>query len=262
MNTAVETVKEYTLKDIEALTEEQAYKLSEDTMLIKGHDIYFIDFPGYFGYSVCVFCNNHHIYYADDYELHYKGKSHKELKDWYIKTLAHKLYTEEELAEPITNYYDYEAKRYFLQNYYGMREDYISAFIINSTEKEEKAFERKVAKMHYNPVCYCYHKDKEFVQKCVNLRVALTKAKNDTLDNFEYWKDAIYQEMCNHEYGINWQRDYDTLSAFKNVNWYREDYDSNLEKMFNDVGFNKIQREAYMAAREKYYKMADEKGWM
>ena len=260
-NTDIKTVPEYTIKDIEALSEDQAKELSEESMVIKGHNIYFIDFPGYFGYSACVFCNGHHIHYANDYELHHKGRSHEDLKNWYIETMNHKLYTEEELSEPIKSYDDYESKRSFLQNYYGMRGDYISAFMISPSEKEEKAFKRKVEKMYFNPVCYAYYDSREFVEKCVKLHVALTAAKNDTLDNFDYWVDAIYTEMCNHEYGINWQRDYDTLSAFGNVNWYSEDYNSNLEKMFNDVGFNKMQREAYIAAKQKYYKIADEKGW-
>ena len=133
--------------------------------------------------------------------------------------------------------------------------------MISPSEKEEKAFERKVEKMYFNPVCYAYYDSQEFVEKCVKLHVALTKAKNDTLDNFDYWVDAIYYEMCNHEYGINWQRDYDTLSAVGNPDWHGEDEPS-LRKMFDDVGFNEIQRKAYFAAKDKYYKMADEKGWM
>lgn len=262
MTNTVTVEKNYSIKDIEALNEEQAKQLAEESIVIKEHNIYFIDFPGYFGYSACVFCNGHHIHYANDYELHhnYNNPTHDELRNLYIQKMNNCLFTEEELSEPIKNYTDFERKRYFLQNYYGMRHDYVTVFHINPTEEEQKAFERKVANMYFNPVCYAYYNDKEFVEKCVKLHVALTAAKNDTLDNFDYWVDAIYTEMCNHEYGINWQRDYDTLSAFGNPDWHGEE-DNNLNKMFDDVGFNEMQRKAYFAARDKYYKDAEEKEW-
>ena len=250
-----------TIADIESMTEEMAQNCAEEHLRIKDHDVYLIDFGGHFGYSACVFCNGHHIHYANDYELHHKGHDNKWLRDWYVETLNNKLFTEEELKEPIKSYSDYTRKDYFLRNYYPMREDYISAFRIATTEKEDKAFEKSVQDMFYNPISFSYFKDKEFVKHCIDLHVALSKAKDDTLDNYEYWVDAIYSEMCNHEYGINWQRDFDTLSAFGNPNWYGDDYDSNLNKMFDDVGFNDMQRKAYFAAKAKYYDMAEENEW-
>ena len=255
------TGESVTIKEIENLDEQTAKEIAEEAIEIKGHQVYFVDFDGYFGYSALVFCNGHHIHYANDYELHHQGKTHEELKAWYIEGLNNKLYTEEELSEPIKNYSDYELKRYFLQNYYGMREDYISAFCIAPTEKEEQAFKKSVKNMFYNPVCFAYYKNEEFVKKCVQLHVALTKAKSDTLDNFDYWKDAILTEMFNHEYGINWQADFDTLSAFGNPEWRRGDKNT-LEAWFKDVGFNALQKKAYRAAREEYYKIADEKGYI
>ena len=44
--------KEYTIRDIEALTEEQAAAMAIETASVKGHQVYFVDFGGYFGYSV------------------------------------------------------------------------------------------------------------------------------------------------------------------------------------------------------------------
>lgn len=249
-----------TIRDIEEMSEDVAILVAEESMEIKGHNIYFVDFDGNFGYSVLVFCNGHHIYFANDYELHHAERDREWLHDWYIKSLNNKLFTEEELAEPIKTYTEYKNKRDFLQNYYGMRQDYVSAFRICSTEKDEKKFQRKVAKMVFNPVCYAYYDNKEFVQHCIDLSIALAKAEEETLNNFDYWVSAIYYEMCNHEYGINWQRDYDTLSAFGNPDWHGED-DNNINKMFDDVGFNEMQRKAYFAARDKYYKDAEEKEW-
>ena len=45
-------MKEYTIRDIEALTEEQAAAMAIETASVKGHQVYFVDFGGYFGYSV------------------------------------------------------------------------------------------------------------------------------------------------------------------------------------------------------------------
>ena len=253
--------KSFNITKIENMTEEQAVELAREKLEIKGHNVYLIDFPGYFGYSACVFCNGHHIHYANDYELHHKGRDREWLRNWYIDTLNRKLYTEEELQEPVKTYDDYESKRYFLQNYYGMREDHISAFRIATTEEKEKEFERSVKDMFYNPVCYAYYNDREFVQKCVKLHVDLMNAKNETLDNFEWWKDAFYREMCNHEYGINWQADYDTLSAFGNPKWRHDESKNTLGNWFKDLKFKKVQKEAYLAAREMYYKKANENGW-
>lgn len=249
------------ISEIEKLDEMTASSIAEEEWEIKGHNIYLVDLEGYFGYSALVFCNGHHIHYANDYELHHRGKSREELRNWYINEMNHKLFTAEELKEPLKNYDEYSRKNSFLLNYYGMREDYISAFMIAPTEKEKKAFDKAVKDMYYNPVCFAYYKDKDFVQECVNLHVALTKAKLDTIDNYEYWVDAIFSEMCNHEYGINWQRDFDTLSAFGNPNWYGDEYDNNLERMFDDIGFNDMQRKAYFEAKKRYYKMAEEKEW-
>lgn len=253
--------EKFTIKDIENLSEKTVQSFSDDCVEIKGHNVYFVDFDGYFGYSALVFCNEHQIHYANEYELHHtwRNATHEALRDIYIENLTNKLFTEEELSEPLRSYDDYERRHYFLQNYYGMRETYVSAFVIAPTEKEEKAFKRKVENLHYNPVCYAYYESEEFVKHCVQLHVNLMKVKKDTLDNFDYWKDAILTEMFNHEYGINWQADYDVLSAFGNPEWRRGDKNT-LEAWFKDVGFNAKQKKAYAAAKEEYYKICTEKG--
>ena len=71
---------EYNIRDIEALTESGAAAFAEEMEEIKGHQVYFIDFGGYFGFSALVFADGQHIYYANDYELHHKGKSREELR--------------------------------------------------------------------------------------------------------------------------------------------------------------------------------------
>ena len=93
------------IKEIEALTEEEVKEIAEEMLVIKEHNIYLVDFEGYFGYSRLVFKNNHHIYYANDYELHHnyltKDKERSEakalLRERFIEGANNILFTEEEI---------------------------------------------------------------------------------------------------------------------------------------------------------------------
>lgn len=57
--------------------------MAEEVETIKDHTVYFVDFGGYFGFSACVCAEGQHIRYANDYELHHKGKSRDELREIY-----------------------------------------------------------------------------------------------------------------------------------------------------------------------------------
>lgn len=74
--------KKLTITDIEKLTENQVKEIADETMVIKEHNIYFVDLEGYYGYSCLVFKNGHHIHYANDYELHHHGKPMSSLKSF------------------------------------------------------------------------------------------------------------------------------------------------------------------------------------
>ena len=247
-NTAM---KDYTIHDIEALTEEQAAAMATEATTVKEHQVYFIDFGGYFGYSALVFADGHHIKYANDYELHHNGKTHAELRSFYMDSLSKKLFTEDEF-KTVTSYDDKKAKEYYIYNYYSMRRDYISMFFIGSDE-ERKKLKNKTDKMIFSPVFFAYYdqKDADFVKRGEELLSTLEKAepkKNDT----EYWKSAFLSEMYNHEYGINWQADFDVCSAFGDCSRVRNYED--IEELFNACNFNDMQRAAYMAARREYSK--------
>lgn len=251
---------EWNITNIEAITEDEAVRLAMETMEIKGHDIYFVDFGGYFKYSMLVFLNGKHIYYANDYQLHHewlikeKGEweGRKELRKRYIEKANKSLFTEEEFGKPLKNYDEYEKKSYYLHNYYALQTERESAFMICPTDKEKKEFERKVKGWTYDPIGFCYIPDKAFVEKHVELYKELNKAKENVKDNYEYYKSAFLYEMYNHEYGINWQADYDVLSAFGRVEWHGESENA-LEMYFNDLEFTETQRKAYRAARSQYY---------
>jgi hypothetical protein len=246
------TIKNWAISDIQSLTETEAKTLATDTETIKDHTIYFVDFGGYFGFSRLVFKNNHHIYYANDYELHHNYKPHSkdELKALYIQGANNILFTEEEIAEPITDYEEYNRKSYFLHNYYGMQTDYISIF---GNPKEHPNFEEEIKGMTYNPVALAYMSDANFVQHHIELCDTLNNEREKMSESYEYLKSTFLYEMYNHEYGINWQADYDTLSAFYNVKYH----DCDLEAYFKELNFTDLQRKAYLDARTQYFKEAN-----
>ena len=245
------------IREIEALTEDQARAMALEIMSIKEHTVYIIDEGGYFGYSALVFKNGRHIHYANDYALHHNGRDREWLRKWYVETLNGKLFTETEICGAVKNYDEYRKKEDYLRNYYPMQVDYVSQFRILHNKAEEDAFDREIAGLHYNPVSFCYMADEEFIKHHVKLFATLQERKAELNNAPEYWKDAFKREMYNHEYAINWQADYDTLSAFGNVKWHNGE--GNVNQYFDDLGFNDIQRKAYKEAKREYYKECREK---
>ena len=247
-------MKEWTISEIEALTLAEVKAMEEECVEINGHDIHFVDFGGYFGYSALVFKDGAHIYYANDYELHHKGRSKEELKAWYMETLPNKIFTDEDLAV-VKNYTDYEKKDYFLRNYYIQRIPYETAFHIYHNEREEKEFAEKVKDKYYNNISFCYveQKYKDFCERQNELLEKLKAAKEAASNgNFEYWKNAFLYEMFNHEYGIALDADYNVISCFAPVGFEN----ITLEGFFDDARFTDVQRKAYRAARDEYYRTA------
>lgn len=248
------------IKKIESLTENEAKAMAEETLTIKEHTVYLIDFHGYFGLSRVVFCNGHHIHYANDYELHHPKKERAQLRECLISSANNILFTEEELAEPLKDYDEYTRKEYFLRNYYSMREDYISCYGNFSDPAFEKSWKRKTVNMIRDDISFAYYaKDKqEFVKHHYELFATLQKREAETVNNPEYQKKAFLQEMWNHEYGINWEADYDTLSAFGNLVYHRQDDGLELQDYFDQLKFSELQRKAYFEARREYYVMFNE----
>ena len=241
--------KNWTIKDIENINEGVAADMAEEILNIKEHDVYLIDFKGYFGYSAVVFYNGYHIKYANDYQLHHAHKTKEELRTWYIETLNHKLYTEEEM-ETVTDYDDFKAKENFLRNYYSLRKTYISMFFIGD-EKERTKRAKKTEKMFFDEISFAYYYDKDFVDHHRKLFNTLCNARDKKNEDIEYWIAAFKHEMYNHEYAINWEADTDVLSAFGNVPYKRGRW--NLNDLMNEMGFNETQKTAYVLAKRKYY---------
>ena len=79
----------------------------------------------------------------------------------------------------------------------------------------------------------------------------------ELMKNFDFARDAIYYEMCNHEYGINWEGDYDVCSCFGQIEWRESD----VVSYFKQLGWSDETRRAYLIARRDYWKAAEEGGW-
>ncbi len=250
------------ITNIEAITEENAAELCTEKMVIKGFNVYFVNLGESFGHSYLVFKNGHHINYANDYELHHSYMVEREgldaLKNYYVEQLNNKLFTEEEIGQPLKSYDEYEMKSRFLHSYYAMQEDYVSMFRIFRNEEDEKAFDKEVEGMLFNPVGFCYmDKSKtDFIKHHKELLDKLNAAKADVVNNYDYQKSAFLYEMYNHEYGINLQADWDVLSVFGKVT-YRGDWDV-LDDYFKELKFTETQKKAYRDARAEYYKQQQE----
>ena len=249
-------IRNYTIKGIERMSAADLASFAEEVETIKGHTVYYIDFGGAFGFSACVCADGRHIYYANDYELHHRGKSRDELRELYRRELSGKLFADEEL-QTVISYDDYTAKSYYIRNYYAMRRPYISAFSIGS-DAERAEIEKKTEKMIFSPVFMAYYapENAAFVERGAALLRGLDEADQRNKENAEYWKSAFLYEMYNHEYGINWQADYDVISCFCTCSGV-EDY-TDAEKLFSAVGFNEVQKAAYLAARREYYSALEE----
>ena len=262
--------KTWNIDMIQALTEPEAAALALEKLTIKEHTVYLVDFGGYFGYSALVFKNGHHIHYANDYALHHKYTKYNddgtreqvdpgpaELREKYVKGLENKLYTDSEITGPLESYDEYRLKSQYLHNYYGMREDCVSIFGIFRNEEEEAAREKAVQGMILDPAAFAYYPaDKaDFVKRHTALTESLEQRATEMMQDYAYIKSGFLYEMYNHEYGINWQGDWDVLSCFGSVEYHDND---GLTGYFDQLHFSDTQRRAYLDARREYYKeMAD-----
>ena len=85
------------------------------------------------------------------------------------------------------------------------------------------------------------------------------------MKNYNFAKGAIYYEMCNHEYGINWQRNWDVLNCFSSteLEYLEDDLDESeaVEGYFKQLGWDDKQQQAFWSARSKYFRNAERHNW-
>ena len=192
------------INEIERLTYEEAKKISIEEMEIKEHQILFVEINGGFGYSVLVFKDGKHIYYANDYELHHgymvREEGKEALRQWYIDTLNNKLYTDSELMQDVKSYYEYEKKSYFLRNYYIMRYDYVTAFYIGAEQKKEIEKEKKNFPF-FNPVSFCYVNDESIISTQTAILNHLESEYAKLKESIEFFREMVSSQLSNHEAG-------------------------------------------------------------
>ena len=209
-----------TISEIQSLDENSVKAMAKEAIEIKGHTVYFVDLGGYFGYSALVFSDGRHIYHANDYALHHGGMKDdaQALRDWYVKTMNEKLFTEEELRTPSDDYSELEAKEHYLHNYHPMKREYQTIFC--SIKKAAEWYRRDEKSAIFSKIALAYFKpeDRQFVEHLDGLYEAF-KACNNPLRDYEHAKEAFEHEMWNHEYAINWQGDYDVISCFARVSY-------------------------------------------
>lgn len=204
-------MKDFNIDMIEALTIEEAKSIALEVIEIKEHECVFVDFEGYFGYSVLVFKNGKHIYYADDFELHHSHMGKETLKQWYIDTLNRKLFIDAELLEDVKTYDEYKNKINYLRNYYILRYDFVSMFAIN--EEERKAIEEgKKTHPFFNPISYCYVADKYIIEMQSKYLNHLKRAFNQLKNNMETFREMVSYQLANYEACISYRYE-DALDA-------------------------------------------------
>lgn len=192
------------IKEIEALTFEQVEdwknKGFAEKLVIKNHDCYLCDLGGGFDYSVLVFKNRKHIYFANDYQLHHSSKKRCDLKQIYIDNMNAKLFTEEELENASKSYEEYSKKSYYLRNYWIMQFEHISIFCAGNTSEDERVkIREKFKSMFYckNSCCYVY--DERIVKKSNRLMNCLRKSFESLKHSEECFSQMISYELANHE---------------------------------------------------------------
>lgn len=207
-----------TISEIQSLDENSVRSMAKEAIEIKGHTVYLADLDEYFGFSALVFADGRHIYHANDYAVHHWDMKDdaQALRECYVKTMNRKLFTEEELRTPSDKYSEREAKERYLHNYYPMKREHQTMFCICNEAAEW--FKRDKESAIFSNIAFAYFKpeDRKFVEHLHELYGAF-KACNNPLRDYQHAKEAFEHEMWNHEYAINWQRDYDVISCFARV---------------------------------------------
>ena len=190
----------YTITEIEKrLTYQQVQALAEDTMIIKEHEIFFVNLGDYFGFSALVWKNGKHIYFANLYKLHYSSaKNHEEMKQRYIISLNRKLFTDAEMMEDVTSYDEYQRKQYYLRNYYIMRFDYLSMFAIGK-EQQAKLEKRQKDYPYANNISSCYVKDKDIIDTQRKYLYILKTSLQKLIKSEDTFREMVQRELENHE---------------------------------------------------------------
>ena len=201
------SVENLNINEIEALSIEEVKTITLEKLYVKGFDIYLVNLGEYFGYSALVFKDNHHIYFANLYELHYRYNSptHEQLKKKYISLLNNKLFTDEELTT-VKDHKDYEKKTHFIRNYMPQEYDYLTAFCINGIYKgkDQEKYESGEYTAYSN-IAFAYFKDNSYQNRAKSLISKLERSYKEAMENIDNFKEAVRHALYNHEACITYE---------------------------------------------------------
>jgi hypothetical protein len=203
------------IKEIESLTYDEVKNIALDHMSINGHDCFFVDLGKYFGYSVLIFKNKKHIYYANDYQLHHPVTNIYQLKENYTKHLNESLFFDSDFLFPVSTYDEYQRKNNYLLNYYSQRYDHLSMYYCGFTpdKKKEAEFEKlKKEYKYFSTVCFCYFKNENIVTKLFKYKQILEDSFSEMKKTDDEFRKMIRKELANHEFCIM-QDPTDTLGS-------------------------------------------------
>lgn len=96
--------------------------------------------------------------------------------------------------------------------------------------------------------------DKDVILAFLNKEDPLPELMKDQ----SFAEDAFCYEMQNHEYGINWQGDWDVCNCFGNCEYATE---KSGPDYLREMGYDENVVNAYTLARRRYYKLAEENEW-
>lgn len=102
--------------------------------------------------------------------------------------------------------------------------------------------------------CYYLRSDADVIRAYFKKPDPLRELMKDP----DFAEDAFYYEMCNHEYGINWQGDWDVCSCFGNVEY---DSEKGCIDYLEELGYGREIQFAYCRARTRYNQDALDNDW-
>lgn len=236
------SIKNLNINDIEALSIEEVKTITLEKLYVKGFDIYLVNLGEYFGYSALVFKDNHHIYFANLYELHYRYNSptHEQLKKKYISLLNNKLFTDEELTT-VKDHKDYEKKTHFIRNYMPQEYDYLTAFCINGIYKgkDQEKYESGEY-IAYSNIAFAYFKDNSYQNRAKSLISKLERSYKEAMENIDNFKEAVRHALYNHEACITYE--YET--ALESIGLKYAELPKNKQDIIIEV-FNEVLSEKH-----------------
>lgn len=101
---------------------------------------------------------------------------------------------------------------------------------------------------------YALKSDKDVILAFLNKKDPLPELMKNPVFAF----DAFYYEMCNHEFGINWQGSWDVCSCFGECEYSN---DKGGAEYLAEMGYGEDTINSYYAAKAQYFKDAEEHEW-